>query len=55
MCTRARPYGRVGWCGFGGRGVTSSLARLEGLGGRNNAPSKVSYETSATVVSTSTR
>jgi hypothetical protein len=22
MCTRARPYGRVGRCGFGGRGVT---------------------------------
>jgi hypothetical protein len=22
MCTRARPYGRAGRCGFGGRGVT---------------------------------
>jgi hypothetical protein len=22
MCTRARPYGRAGWFGFGGRGVT---------------------------------
>jgi hypothetical protein len=49
------PLRKGGWCDFGGRGVTSSLARLEGLGGRNNAPSRVSYETSATVVSTSTR
>jgi hypothetical protein len=24
MCTRARPYGRAGRCGFGGRGVTGS-------------------------------
>jgi hypothetical protein len=23
MCTRAHPYGRVGRCGFGGRGVTA--------------------------------
>jgi hypothetical protein len=22
MCTCARPYGRAGQCGFGGRGVT---------------------------------
>jgi hypothetical protein len=22
MCTRARPYGRAGRCGFGGQGVT---------------------------------
>jgi hypothetical protein len=22
MCMRARPYGRAGRCGFGGRGVT---------------------------------
>jgi hypothetical protein len=25
MCTRARPYGRAGWCGFGGRGVTNGI------------------------------
>jgi hypothetical protein len=25
MCTRARPYGRAGRCGFGGRGVTNSI------------------------------
>jgi hypothetical protein len=24
MCTRARPYGRAGRCGFGGQGVTLS-------------------------------
>jgi hypothetical protein len=26
MCTCARPYGRVEWCGFGGRGVTLNKA-----------------------------
>jgi hypothetical protein len=25
MCTCARPYGRAGWCGFGGRGVTNGI------------------------------
>jgi hypothetical protein len=25
MCTRARPYGRVGRCAFGKRGVTNSI------------------------------
>jgi hypothetical protein len=25
MCTRARPYGRAGRCGFGGRGVTNGI------------------------------
>jgi hypothetical protein len=25
MCTRARPYGRIGRCGFGGWGVTVDL------------------------------
>jgi hypothetical protein len=25
MCTCARPYGRAGRCGFGGRGVTNGI------------------------------
>jgi hypothetical protein len=25
MCTRAHPYGRAGWCSFGGRGVTNGI------------------------------
>jgi hypothetical protein len=25
MCTCAHPYGRAGWCGFGGRGVTKTI------------------------------
>jgi hypothetical protein len=25
MCTRVRPYERVGWCGFGGDGVLEHL------------------------------
>jgi hypothetical protein len=25
MCTCARPYGRVGRCGFGGQGVTDKI------------------------------
>jgi hypothetical protein len=25
MCTRARPYGRTGQCGFGGRVVTNGI------------------------------
>jgi hypothetical protein len=25
MCTRARPYGRAGRCGFGGRGVPNGI------------------------------
>jgi hypothetical protein len=32
MCTRARPYGRVGRCGFGGRGVTVGEEDQEGQG-----------------------
>jgi hypothetical protein len=35
MCTRARPYGRAGRCGFGGRGVTAwDLSKLT----RNSNP-----------------
>jgi hypothetical protein len=30
MCTRARPYGRVGRCGFGGQGVTHQHPRRGG-------------------------
>jgi hypothetical protein len=29
MCTRARPYERAGWCGFGGRGVTETQIILQ--------------------------
>jgi hypothetical protein len=25
MCTRVRSYGRAGWCGFSGRGVTNGI------------------------------
>jgi hypothetical protein len=32
MCTRARPYGRAGWCGFGGWGVTNGI-RADSRGG----------------------
>jgi hypothetical protein len=34
MCTRARPYGRVGRCGFGGQGVTHQHPRRGGAKGR---------------------
>jgi hypothetical protein len=31
MCTRSRPYGRVGQCGFGGQGVTDYIKGLRGF------------------------
>jgi hypothetical protein len=44
MCTCARPYGRVGQCGLGGRDVTTELGCYNRVAGSQQASPSVETE-----------